>query len=510
MNSKFQQIEKNKNNNSTHFSFFVCVCLCLFVFVCVCFCLFLFVCLFVLFYLYHITMSDMARLSDTRIAKAFASLERITNTPSSTTNQPNGNSSGLQLAQSEIKAYDSYVNRVRTFLPSQWFAKPIQFSPLICALWGWECGGVDCLICTVCHAKFYYKDLAKKELNKDSTTTFQPQSVIEKSFPLNSFHISVCLWRDSPCPFLNSTIIGAVPDSIEMGLQRKLKFLPVDSTISNYLTLCLSSHFSNRTKSLLKLGESLPQISAKFLSSFESQLADLTAISLIECPSQSPRTPLHQLPPTTYFFELGISSPLPFTEPLKELNTSTDLITFVLALFGWNGILEESTSVRCKVCHVILKLSNYISFSNKNQQKRQTKIKRDDVATEVFTTTDHPKKRKRAVSETSIALCQSNDEIFKMKFNPQNEHRSYCPWSRPLKIQKNITENALEIPIEEWITLPAYSGWVVQLVSLHQCKRSPNDSSRSSRFASSLRTAELLTKISHIFGEENHTTAKKK
>jgi len=104
-----------------------------------------------------------------------------------------------------ILSVDSYLDRLRTFTSSNYFAKPIGVSPIVCAAHGWHCIQTDIVECSNCHAKvaivfdpsftptqqetmtkYYYEKLARKGHESDlclfydrkTTTTTDNSSTI--------------------------------------------------------------------------------------------------------------------------------------------------------------------------------------------------------------------------------------------------------------------------------------------------------------------------------------------
>lgn len=88
-------------------------------------------------------------------------------------------------------SYSDFLDRLRTFKASTWFAKPEYLSALRCARFGWRNENVDCLVCTVCGVEYKIED-------DDNLTE---QKAVDD---LKNRHLQSCGWRyyDSPLSFM--------------------------------------------------------------------------------------------------------------------------------------------------------------------------------------------------------------------------------------------------------------------------------------------------------------------
>lgn len=103
--------------------------------------------------------------------------------------------SGLEsFCRSQPRSKEAFWNRVETFSPFTWFAKPLSLSPLHCAQFGWENSEVDILQCVLC----------KATLDATISTTWDPDLYSKTCGQLNealvSGHSKLCPWPDNPCP----------------------------------------------------------------------------------------------------------------------------------------------------------------------------------------------------------------------------------------------------------------------------------------------------------------------
>ncbi|XP_065066930.1 zinc finger C3HC-type protein 1-like isoform X2 [Rhopilema esculentum] len=89
---------------------------------------------------------------------------------------------------------DMFIERVKSFSPSTWTAKPVELSPLHCSRYGWMNGDNDELVCVTCKAAL---NAGLPDNWDNETYTEMCKSIQEK---LKKGHKDVCPWQASPCP----------------------------------------------------------------------------------------------------------------------------------------------------------------------------------------------------------------------------------------------------------------------------------------------------------------------
>ncbi|XP_032243135.2 zinc finger C3HC-type protein 1-like [Nematostella vectensis] len=122
---------------------------------------------------------------------------------------------------------DAFWNRVETFSPFTWFAKPMELSPLHCALYGWENADVDILQCVSCKA------CVDATMSSNWDPEMFAKTCLQLKDSLVAGHTKFCPWPDNPCP---ESFLG----------------LPTNTPVQ------WKEDFRMRCQALLDLGASLP------------------------------------------------------------------------------------------------------------------------------------------------------------------------------------------------------------------------------------------------------------
>jgi len=100
--------------------------------------------------------------------------------------------------------------RLQTFRPTFWFARPAPANAKECATQGWECTGLDEITCTCCQQKLRYI-LGPEELEDQHASDF--------AVLLNSAHLPFCIWRDNPW----TCLMWSNPDESEVSKEKQLE-----------------------------------------------------------------------------------------------------------------------------------------------------------------------------------------------------------------------------------------------------------------------------------------------
>ncbi|KAG2495858.1 hypothetical protein HYH03_006096 [Edaphochlamys debaryana] len=88
-------------------------------------------------------------------------------------------------------AQEDLHNRLDTYKPLTWFAKPATVGPVPCALRGWVNDGCDTLTCEHCGAKLVYPPQVPYDQRQAAADMFHPA--------LTTKHTNTCPWRQTAC-----------------------------------------------------------------------------------------------------------------------------------------------------------------------------------------------------------------------------------------------------------------------------------------------------------------------
>ena len=211
---------------------------------------------------------------------------------------------------------DAFIERVRSFRSSSWFAKPCWLSPVICARYGWINVDIDLLRCVGCQSVLVVR----------APSSFDPaiynacQKRLEEQLKQAAHH-PCCTWPGCPTP---EVLILAHGNSSSQA--------------------AVAEDFINKALLLYSLGTYLPAIDRSALNITESDVAELS--SLVR---SSPKFPHDNESPA------AVESAV------------------LLTLVGWNlsdsdRALTGCTSLQCSICMRQPGLWNYISIMNSDDQ----------------------------------------------------------------------------------------------------------------------------------------------
>lgn len=119
-----------------------------------------------------------------------------------------GNSSPLSLLgrpakrAANFKPWDQQAlhQRLETYRPLTWFAKPTSVSPVVCASKGWTNQARDQLCCEFCSAKLLYPQNVAYDQKQAAADLFAPL--------LTKQHTGTCPWRSASC---NESLLAYTP-----------------------------------------------------------------------------------------------------------------------------------------------------------------------------------------------------------------------------------------------------------------------------------------------------------
>ncbi|XP_060067539.1 zinc finger C3HC-type protein 1-like [Ylistrum balloti] len=92
------------------------------------------------------------------------------------------------------RSREAYFQRVNTFTTFNWFAKPVDLSPLVCARYGWQVIDSDMLGCVGCKAKL------SGQLPKTRDQKLYPDCCKKLKHGLTWSHKKSCSWSSNPSP----------------------------------------------------------------------------------------------------------------------------------------------------------------------------------------------------------------------------------------------------------------------------------------------------------------------
>lgn len=214
---------------------------------------------------------------------------------------------------------DSFIERVRSFRSSSWFAKPHWLSPVICARYGWINIDIDLLRCVGCQSMLVVR----------APSSFDPaiynacQKRLEDQLKQSAHH-PCCTWPSCPTP--------------------EVVILAHGSSSSQAAVM---EDFINKALLLYSVGTYLPVVDRSALNITESDIA-----ALCDLVKSSPKFP-HD----------------------NEIPGAVESAV-LLSLVGWNlsdgdtdKALAGCTSVQCSLCMRQPGLWNYINISSDRDQE---------------------------------------------------------------------------------------------------------------------------------------------
>ncbi|GLC35187.1 hypothetical protein PLESTB_000563900 [Pleodorina starrii] len=135
--------------------------------------------------------------------------ERITNALSSLGKRrerdnggQDGSSSSRQPKRFRPWEQSDLHQRLGTFKPLTWFAKPDSVGPVPCAMRGWINDANDSLRCEHCQAKLVYPPNVPYDQRQAAADLFSPS--------LTTKHTATCPWRQTQC---NASLLAYIPSS---------------------------------------------------------------------------------------------------------------------------------------------------------------------------------------------------------------------------------------------------------------------------------------------------------
>ncbi|KAM9311772.1 zinc finger C3HC-type protein 1 [Gastrophryne carolinensis] len=103
---------------------------------------------------------------------------------------------------------EAFFSRVESFNSLKWAGKPLELSPLACAMYGWTNIECDMLKCCSCNAYLCASLHPALDFNK------YIQRCVELQESLKISHEKYCFWPDSPCPEHFWALLVSEPSSI--------------------------------------------------------------------------------------------------------------------------------------------------------------------------------------------------------------------------------------------------------------------------------------------------------
>ncbi|KAL4226540.1 Nuclear-interacting partner of ALK [Mactra antiquata] len=288
--------------------------------------------------------------------------------------------------------------------PLTWFAKPIDLSPLMCAMYGWKNIDKDILQCVNC------KVFLSGELSKPTDATLYRESCNALKKNLVVSHDRLCKWQLNPCP--DSLVNIPCHDREE-----------------------LLKQFQKRSTSLQH--SSIPNINYNTMENY-----DMTEEKLLNLVRD-----LHEH---------------------DTSNDDRSSMVDICALCGWCTSESLKDVLKCEYCQRKIGLWNFCKETNidsEDTKKRETNISLDSVVcdqteenlgdavnnetdtkeksdectniTEVVNESDNCDKRKRGednegniIDDTTVpgGARTKKQKVEKNSFDPISEHRYWCPW----------------------------------------------------------------------------------
>ncbi|XP_033746083.1 nuclear-interacting partner of ALK-like [Pecten maximus] len=220
------------------------------------------------------------------------------------------------------RSREAYFQRVNTFTTFNWFAKPVDLSPLVCARYGWQVIESDMLGCVGCKAKL------SGQLPKTRDQKIYPDCCKKLKHGLTWSHKKSCSWSSNPSP-------------------ESFAVIPL------YNIKEIKHNFDTRLKILQACSSKLPVVSDQ---SIVKQGLDKDIIEDI----------------VQYFLH---DRDQPITENSKA--------AFLLALCGWN-LSDTGSVLECNFCQRTIGLWNYKSSSGSQSSENEQKESGDHHVAKKF------------------------------------------------------------------------------------------------------------------------------
>ncbi|OWF43574.1 nuclear-interacting partner of ALK-like [Mizuhopecten yessoensis] len=225
------------------------------------------------------------------------------------------------------RSREAYFQRVHTFTTFNWFAKPVDLSPLVCARYGWQVIETDMLGCVGCKAKL------SGQLPKTRDQQIYPDCCKKLKHGLTWSHKKSCSWSSNPSP-------------------ESFAVIPL------YNIKEIRQNFDTRLKILQACDSQLPVVTNR---SMVKQGLDEEIIEDI----------------VNYFLS---DRDQPVTENSKA--------AFLLALCGWNLSDKGSTTLECSFCQRTIGLWNYKSSGGTQTTENEQEQSGDGPVAKKFKVTE--------------------------------------------------------------------------------------------------------------------------
>lgn len=269
--------------------------------------------------------------------------------------------------------YEDFLDRVKTYQPTMWFAKPHNISPLQCARWGWFNSGIDELKCNkyapevgfhhdhpysvVCVVACRFRaHSCNATIRHDISSDHDGQALAGQ---LSAGHTNICPWHDNPCPETFTQFPARSAQQIKDEFNAHVKnILPL--IMEHPGCECVCPDGFTEAAGGADLGTLVKRLTS--------------AGALTVQPSQS-------------------------EQAAADHATSSLAKAMLVSIFGWDRHdHDEGARLGCKLCGRRLQLEYF-----------------DAAAENGSSTSNGEMKHKRA-------------KTAKHALNPATEHRSYCPW----------------------------------------------------------------------------------
>ncbi|KAK3601732.1 hypothetical protein CHS0354_016094 [Potamilus streckersoni] len=127
---------------------------------------------------------------------------------------------------------DSYYDRVDSYSSLTWLAKPLEFSPLVCARYGWKNIEEDLLQCVNCQAYL------SGELPCAADSIVYQESCKHLRNRLTTAHEKLCVWSTNPNPDYFSKVVLYNRKELLADFLRRLESL---HAVEKHLPVCIST-----------------------------------------------------------------------------------------------------------------------------------------------------------------------------------------------------------------------------------------------------------------------------